>query len=1159
MHPQLESASGLAGVLRGVVADMQHASGADIVSIFLYEEASRTYYAPVAIGQPQESLLDSLADMSQQLHRYLGDKQQGKVPDEVGIHHYGSTVWLTVTRQKLVALDAPSEIDSTFIRRYQVQSTIGLPLMSGDRLLGLVYLNYRTRERVPDAAQLEELEGRANAAARAVQAVLAESERAALDGLGRLTSLLTAPIGDPKTDAKELRRLLSIALADLLLASDFDAAAIYQFAAQRMSLELVTAHAPVAAPPRVDRHDVSAPWETLLSKAVAAGTAAAELHVVATYPLGSSDEPHGFLVVLSRDPLTTVRRPPATDLFLKAGADLVGAALASRLLIAGLEHSNRLLGALADMTTAMLRPGSGQQDVLDAVAGHLTDASVPEFDFNFATVYLLDERADGTAVVHMAAGAATSSTIIATSETTKGDGHTAHKRVPRWALEEERELAADDVLLYVARTRQAAVVGALAAGVESDRGDVITGSIPESATWIDVPVVWSDGTTMAHVAACLIGEPKGPEDGRRPARGQPPFTLAGEVFQSGGHADLIRIFLPFGSDPTRIASGVLEVGYHRSYERRPDWGQIEALRAAAAQVAMAVETARLYEDTRRHGQQLELSADISRAIASSIDLDQTLRLVAQNLARLVDASLCQIALYEEDREGWFGAAASDQEDLWRRQHGERSEPSFLFEVLDHGRPVVIEDTSTSDLVSPGYARTFGVRSLLALPLVADGQSIGAAVLAERDRMRAFTTEEVQRAQGLALQAAVAIKNARLHALAEEERHLQKDFVLIGFGQWGQKAYHHLLTLKQFFNFRTHVVEQDSATARERIGTKEEDVRGHGDAFYWDSPASPAHDQLERELESSSYVITYVATPAATHLPTVALYYDLSDVILIEKPLGAPPEAYREFLDTAPGGVEIVAADHYYFKLEVRLLQLLLTEERTLRDFLDSVEEIRIEILEEQPLTGAAADIGVIADLIPHAFAIISLLTPIDHIHLDADSPLLVGRHEGLQGQRESYARMNGSFPYHGRSVRLVIDVGKGAENAKWIKLSGERRAGGRSPSYTFDFGRGQAIDGTQATVRAAVPRLRDPGAADSAHLNMLRHVIDKRHPAVGILSIREAIRANQRVRDLEAMAVDLLARGQWTGYAVGTRPAFGANGQPSPAGVPNAPRARARA
>src|SRR5205814_9775006 len=143
-------------------------------------------------------------------------------------------------------------------------------------------------------------------------------------------------------------------------------------------------------------------------------------------------------------------------------------------------------------------------------------------------------------------------------------------------------------------------------------------------------------------------------------------------------------------------------------------------------------------------------------------------------------------------------------------------------------------------------RTFGVKSLMALPLIADEQAIGAAILAERTRNRRFTPEEVQRAQALAVQAAVAIKNARLHALAEEERHLQKDFVLIGFGQWGQKAYQHLLTLKQFFNFRTHVVEQDSPGSRDRLGVKEEEVRAHGDSFYWDSHGSPARDQLERE-------------------------------------------------------------------------------------------------------------------------------------------------------------------------------------------------------------------------------------------------------------------------------------------------------------------------
>src|SRR4030088_190044 len=272
MRPQVETNSGLSAVLRGVVADMQHASGADIVSIFLYEESTHTYYAPFATGQPQESLLDSLTDMREQLARYLGDAEQGKVPDELGVHQYGSTVWLTVTRQRLVAMNAPSGIDSTFIRRYQVQSTIGLPLIAGDRLLGLVYLNYRSRDKAPDGAGLTELERGPAPAAVAVQTVLAGSERTALEGLARLTTLLTTPVGDARTDAKELRRLLSIALADLLMASNLDGAAIYQLGPQRASLDLVTAHLRVGAPARIERPDPSVAWETAVSKTLCAAT-----------------------------------------------------------------------------------------------------------------------------------------------------------------------------------------------------------------------------------------------------------------------------------------------------------------------------------------------------------------------------------------------------------------------------------------------------------------------------------------------------------------------------------------------------------------------------------------------------------------------------------------------------------------------------------------------------------------------------------------------------------------------------------------------------------------------------------------------------------------------------------------------------------------------
>jgi GAF domain-containing protein len=1141
MVPRSEPASvGLASLLRGLVAAFRRTSRADIVSLFLYDAASGRYYAPFALGQPEESLLDSLGDMQAQLGRYRADVAQGKVPDELTVPQYGSTVWLTVTRRPLVARDAASEIDSTFVRRHHVVSTVGLPLLAGDELLGLVYLNYTVpaggREApeagAPDDERVAALQRQAAEAAHQVRLALAQAERAALEGVGRLTALLTEASEDGTADRSALNRRLSIALADLLLASGLDAAAVYDLGPNGRSVELITAHAPAAAPPRLALPDDPDRWEPELTRALAAAMAPAELYPAATFALGGGARgPAGYLVLLSRDVLASVRRAPTTDVLLAAAADLIGGALTSRGQIVTLARSNRLLGALAHMSSAMLRPGSSRQEVLDAVARHLTDAAVPEFDFDFATVYLLEESRDSTMVVHLAGGASASEAIVSDST---GEG-----RVPTWALEGERALAPGDVLTYVARAWQVVLIGPEQR--EGERQvDLVTGSAPERQRWVRVPVVRPDGGVATTVPACLLG---GPEDAEPPHEAG--FTLAGEIYEAGGHADLVRAFLPFGLDSTGRATGVLEVGYHRSSDRRLDWSQVEALRAAAAQVAVAVETARLYEDARRHADQLEVSADVSRAIASSIDLDQTLRLVARHLVRLVAVSTCQIALYEEDGQGWYGAAASDQEELWRRQRGERPDASFLFDILDRGEPVVIEDTEASELAPTAYVQAFGVRSLLALPLEAGGQTIGVAVLAHRDAPRAFTADEVHRAQGLANQAAVAIQNARLHALTEEEHHIQKDFVLVGLGQWGRKAYRHLQVLKQFFNFRLHVVERDASWSRERLDGPEEEVRANGDAFYWDAPSAPAEQQLRRELEPSCYVITYIATPAATHLETLARYYDLSDVVLIEKPLGAPPDEYRRFLERVPGGVELVAADHYYFKLEVRLLQLLLTEERTLRDFLDSVQEVCIEILEAQPLAGAAADIGVVADLLPHALAITSLLTPIDRLQLDAEAPLLVGRHDGAPGERETYARLSATFPYRNRTVRLVVDVGKGVEDAKWIRLSGERRVSGRSPFYKFDFANGEAIDGTQSTVRAAVRKIREPGVPDNAHLTMLRHVIERRHPAVGILSIREAIRANQRIREMEALAGELIAGGRACPYAVATRPAF-ARGQESP-------------
>src|SRR5438445_11271766 len=93
--------TGLGAVLRRVVEDMRRASGAEMVSLVLYDEERRQYFAPFAVGQPEDALLGSLTDMHEQLGRYLADAEAGKISDELSVQQYGSTVWLTVTRRTL--------------------------------------------------------------------------------------------------------------------------------------------------------------------------------------------------------------------------------------------------------------------------------------------------------------------------------------------------------------------------------------------------------------------------------------------------------------------------------------------------------------------------------------------------------------------------------------------------------------------------------------------------------------------------------------------------------------------------------------------------------------------------------------------------------------------------------------------------------------------------------------------------------------------------------------------------------------------------------------------------------------------------------------------------------------------------------------------------
>ena len=1132
-----------AAALSAAVERMREVSGADIVALYPYHADTDTFYAPVAIGLPEDDVVHSLPDMADQLHHFRSDEAQGKIPEDLLPSHYGPSAWLLATRRLLVTADARHEADGSFVRRHHIGAIIGLPLVAGDRVVGLLYLNYVERPRgrkqldVTAPQYRERVEATATEVALALDGAVHTEEYRTLRTIGELVDHFSGLPSDP-TDESAATPQHEAAMERLLEAVETDAAALYVPDPGGSRLTLVACPGCPALAERAATLPVSALGYICQDPTLTAALAQNGLHpLIALAPQGQVHR--AVLVLADRDSQALQRRLPITHTVLQTAADLLGDMVNHARLIQSLGETSRTLGAVTRLGNRLLQPGATQEQVLRTAVAALTDPTLPELDFEFAAFFLLDITPEGALAVVKSAGATASPAIDAAPEDAQGA-----QPVPRWLTLGMRLLDPRDVVAYVATRRRAVVVEALEAGEER----FLVGYPEDRLERLQVKLVGHDGTSGGQVRAARLREaadraPLRSEDDEEAAyRPTDEFTLDQDLFVAHGHGSLVRVFMPFGpihaEGGSKRATGVLEAGYHISHKQRLERVQIEALRACAATLAAAIETARLYEDVTRRAEQLEIVTEVSRTIATSIDLDQTLRLVARNMARSVDASICLIALLEEDGSAWYGAAASDMEDIWRQRRVERPERSIVFEVADRERPLVVEDAQNNELISAYMARLLGIRSLMALPLMTGDEAIGAVVLGERDRRRVFTEEEVERAAGLASQAALAIRNARVHAREEEEQHIQKDVIMVGFGQWGQKAYKHLVLLKSFFNFRIHVVERDLPGRREALAESERAVLANGDLLYWDSPEAPARDALAVELEPSCYVITYIVTPAETHLPTLKCYYDLSNVVLIEKPLGAPPDEYREFLDRTDGSVQIVAADHYWFKIEVRLLQLLLTEERNLRAFLDEIEEVEIEIMEEQPPGGSGAQIGMIADLIPHAFAVLSLLTPLDRLNLAEHQPLQIGCYQPKCSECETYARLTGAFDHRGRQVRVTIDVGKGVANAKWIKLSGERRMGGRRSFYKFDFNKGEAIDGTQSALRAATRPIRQPGVPDNAHLSMLRHVIEKKHPAVGILSIREALRANARIQALERMAAELMAGGQVTHYEQGQRPAF---------------------
>ena len=186
----------------------------------------------------------------------------------------------------------------------------------------------------------------------------------------------------------------------------------------------------------------------------------------------------------------------------------------------------------------------------------------------------------------------------------------------------------------------------------------------------------------------------------------------------------------------------------------------ELIQLLGAQAAVAIENARLYESSTRWLRQLESLNEIGNALASELELEPLLGIVARRLQELVDARLVLIAL--PDGESLRIAAAEGESSFGVGGMELGIDRSKAGRVLERGRSERVDSVLEDPEVDQQVTRRLGVHSALYVPLMVRGEAIGVVIAHDkRDATPAFSEDDLRLAETLAARAAIAVDHSRL--------------------------------------------------------------------------------------------------------------------------------------------------------------------------------------------------------------------------------------------------------------------------------------------------------------------------------------------------------------------------------------------------------------
>jgi GAF domain-containing protein/signal transduction histidine kinase len=213
--------------------------------------------------------------------------------------------------------------------------------------------------------------------------------------------------------------------------------------------------------------------------------------------------------------------------------------------------------------------------------------------------------------------------------------------------------------------------------------------------------------------------------------------------------------------------------------------QIALLQTFANQAVIAIENARLFNETQEALKQQTATGDVLKIISrSSVDLKTVLDTLVETVASLCNADQAVMWRRRDDLYhvvAWYGLSEEAKEFV--RAHPVVSGRGTVSgRAALEGRPIHVSDV----LEDPEYTykdaqKLAGYRSLLSIPLLREDALIGIFSI-HRTRVDPFTSKEIELASSFADQAVIAIENARLfEELRERQAELRVTFDNMGDG------------------------------------------------------------------------------------------------------------------------------------------------------------------------------------------------------------------------------------------------------------------------------------------------------------------------------------------------------------------------------------------